>query len=168
MRLVLDASAAVRIVMRAEDAAGLLAALIVADVVVAPSLFVAEVANAWWKYTRAGALTLETTLRRYEEAVVLVDDLTPDDELAIEALAEAARHGHPVYELIYAVLARRHGCSVLTRDQRLAGLLGVMSIPMAETPDLAVTDTPKPTGGKTPEEPRSAAFPSTDLLRPFQ
>jgi predicted nucleic acid-binding protein len=131
MRLVLDASAAVRVVMRAEDAAGLLAVLAGADVVAAPRLFASEVANSLWKYTRAGALAVETALGRYEEAMGLVDDLTPDDELATEALAEAAHHGHPVYDLLYAILARRHGCSVLTRDERLANLLGVMGIPVA-------------------------------------
>ena len=78
MRLVLDASAAVRVVMRAEHAPGLLKTLAGAAVVTAPSLFSSEVANALWKYIQAGTIPLETAVERYEEAVSLVDDFTPD------------------------------------------------------------------------------------------
>ena len=34
----------------------------------------------------------------------------------------------PVYDLLYAVLARRTGCTVLTMDERLKKLLGQMGI----------------------------------------
>lgn len=47
----------------------------------------------------------------------------PDYELAVEALSEATRRGHPVSDLFYAVLARREGCRVLTYNCRLASLL---------------------------------------------
>ena len=46
MRLVLDASAAVRVVMRAEGADGLLESVATATVVTAPSLYASEVAVA--------------------------------------------------------------------------------------------------------------------------
>lgn len=129
MRLVLDASAAVRVVMRAEHATALLSTLARAAVVTAPSLFASEVANALWKYVQAGTTPLEKAIGRYEEAVSLVDDFTPDAQLVTEALAEAARRSHPVYDLLYAVLARRHGCEVLTLDKHLAALLEGMGIP---------------------------------------
>ncbi|MCB2264102.1 MAG: type II toxin-antitoxin system VapC family toxin [Candidatus Thiosymbion ectosymbiont of Robbea hypermnestra] len=123
MRLVLDASAAVRLVMRAVTAERLLKAVADAAVVIAPSLYVSEVANALYKYVRAGDLDMDTALERYEEAMDLVDDFTPDRELTTEALTEAARYGHPVYDLLYVVLARRSGSTVLTLDQRLKTLL---------------------------------------------
>jgi predicted nucleic acid-binding protein len=78
------------------------------------------------------SLELETALERYEEAMDLIDDFTADRELATEALAEAVRHRHPVYDLIYAVLARRTGCAVLTMDSRLVALLGQMSMPTVQ------------------------------------
>ena len=156
MRLVLDASAAVRVVMRAEDASEILAVLAGAAVVTAPSLFASEVANALWKYTRAGTLSVETALKRYEEAIGLVGELTPDGELATESLAEAARHGHPVYDLLYAILARRHGCAVLTRDVRLASLLGLLAIPVVPIPPPARPDAQGPAGDQTPQGPRRA------------
>lgn len=132
MRLVLDASAAVRVVMRAEHTPFLLDTLAGAAVVTAPSLFSSEVANALWKYIQAGTIPLETAIGRYEEAVTLVDDFTPDAELVTEALAEAARRSHPVYDLLYAVLARRHGCDVLTLDKRLIALLEGMEISVVQ------------------------------------
>ncbi len=128
MRLVLDASAAVRLVMRAEAADKLLEIVSAAAVVVAPSLYACEVANALWKYVQAGSLELQTGLEHYEEAISLIDDFTPDSELTTEALAEATRYQHPVYDLLYAVLARRKGCAILTMDQRLTVLLGRMGI----------------------------------------
>lgn len=123
MRLVLDASAAVRLVMRAATVERLLKAVADAAVVIAPSLYVSEVANALYKYVRAGDLDMDTALERYEEAMDLVDDFTPDRELTTEALTEATRYGHPVYDLLYVVLARRSGSTVLTLDQRLKTLL---------------------------------------------
>lgn len=126
MRLVLDASAAVRMVMRAEGADGLLESVSTATVVAAPSLYASEVANALWKYVKADKLDAETALERLEEAVNLIDAFTPDWELTTEALTEAARYEHPVYDLLYAVLARRTGCAVLTMDERLRRLLGQM------------------------------------------
>ena len=128
MRLVLDASAAVRLVMRGEAADKLLDPVSAATVVAAPSLSASEVANALWKYVKAGSLEAETALERYEEAIALIDDFTPDWELATEALTEAVRYTHPVYDLLYAVLARRTGCTVLTMDERLKMLLGRMGI----------------------------------------
>jgi predicted nucleic acid-binding protein len=128
MRLVLDASAAVRLVMRGETTDKLLEPVSAATVVAAPNLYADEVANALWKYVKAGSLEMETALERFEEAINLIDDFTPDWELATEALTEAVRYAHPVYDLLYAVLARRTGCTVLTIDERLKTLLSQMGI----------------------------------------
>ncbi len=128
MDLVLDASAAVRAVMEKEQTAPLLNTISSAAIVVAPGIFASEVANALWKYVRAGRIDLQTAIDRYDEAEALVGDSMPDRELATEALAEAVRLGHPLYDLLYAVAARRHGCGVLTLDKRLSELLLVMKI----------------------------------------
>jgi predicted nucleic acid-binding protein len=85
--------------MRAEAADKLLEPISAATVVASPSLYAGEVANALWKYVRAGNLEVETALERYEEAIHLIDDFTPDRELATEALTEAVRYAHPDYEL---------------------------------------------------------------------
>jgi len=128
VRLVLDASAAVRLVMRVESAGQVVEHISAASVVAAPSLYGSEVANALWKYVNQGSLEPETALERYEEAIALIDDFTADRELATEALAEGVRYRHPVYDLIYAVLARTTGCVLLTMDSRLIAWLSQIGI----------------------------------------
>ncbi len=133
MRLVMDASAAVRLVMRAEATEKLLDQIAAASVVIAPSLYASEVANALWKYVKTGNLALEVALDRYAEAIDLIDDFTPDWELTTEALTEATRYQHPVYDLLYVILARRKGCAILTMDRRLSTLvkdIGITTVPM--------------------------------------
>jgi predicted nucleic acid-binding protein len=54
--VVLDASAAVRLAVRAPDSAQIRLAVTDVAEIVAPTLFTAEVANAVWRLARAGRL----------------------------------------------------------------------------------------------------------------
>ena len=124
MRIVLDASAAANIILRTDLAPALIERLGQGRLVIAPSLFHSEIANTLWKYVRCGDLSKDTALARYAEAVGLVDAFEADEALATEALSAAIRYSHPVYDLLYVILARRHGCRVLTVDKRLITLAG--------------------------------------------
>ena len=128
MRLVLDASAAVRLIMRMDDALWLADRLDGASLVLVPGLFRTEVANALWKYVRAGQLSADGALRRLDEALALGDAEIPDADLLTEALASACRTSHPVYDQLYVILARRHAARLLTRDRRLAELAGHLGV----------------------------------------
>ena len=130
-RVVLDASASLRVVMGMDEGGRLTAVLKAAAVVIAPNLYASEVANGLRGYTAAGALDRPDAVDRYEEALDLVDDLVADRELGVEALGESIRCGHPAYDLVYAVLARRTGSALLTMDRRLAGLLPQLGVPLA-------------------------------------
>jgi predicted nucleic acid-binding protein len=136
-RAVLDASGAVHLVLNGPHAAYLAAKLEEAAIVTAPGLFGCEVANALRKYVQAGELTLDQAVTRFEECVGLADDLIPDRALAQEALVSAARHRHSVYDMMYAVLARRSGATVITMDRPFALRLRDMEIevfcPLVET-----------------------------------
>lgn len=123
VRLVLDASAALRVVMGLDDDARLAGCLESAAVVIAPGLYVSEVANALRRYVQSGDLDLAAAVDRLQEALELLDDLVPDRELGVESLAEAARSGHSAYDMMYAVLARRTASLLLSRDARLLQLL---------------------------------------------
>lgn len=129
-RVVLDASAAVRLVMGMDDG-DIDATLRRAAIVIAPTLYVSEVANALRGYVRFGALDRAAAVTRYEESLALLDETVSDRELAVEALAEAARHDHPVYDLVYGVLARRTASALLTRDPRLSALASRLGIDLA-------------------------------------
>jgi len=128
-RLVLDASAAIRLVLRGSDSRALAEEIKAATLVVVPSIFFSEVANGLWKYAAIKTeLTVEECAARLSEAESMIDEVFEDRELMTEALHQAVAYRHPVYDLLYAVLARRTGASVLTRDRRLADLLSQLGI----------------------------------------
>jgi predicted nucleic acid-binding protein len=114
--------------LHGEHAAQLAAKLEDVSVVTTPDLFCSEVANALLKYVRAGSLTLELAMTRFEQCMGLVDSLVPERTLAPEALVAAARYQGSAYDMMYAVLARRSGATVITMDRRLARGLQDMEI----------------------------------------
>lgn len=121
-RFVLDASAAVAVVLGQRRGEPLLETLEAASSVVAPDIFASEVANTLWKYAKAGELTGPAALVALEDALSLVDDLIPMADAAGESLSEAVRAEHPVYDLCYVVVARRRAATLLTLDSKLARL----------------------------------------------
>jgi len=122
LRLVLDASAAVHVVLRTDRATGFIVALEDSAIVLAPSLFQSEVANTLWKYVRAGMLDKQTAMVHLEEALDLVDTLESDQTLVTEALSQSVLHDHPVYDLLYVVLAMRFGSRLISADHKLLKL----------------------------------------------
>ncbi|MCA1734458.1 MAG: type II toxin-antitoxin system VapC family toxin [Acidobacteria bacterium] len=131
MRTVLDASAAIAAAAGTRGSEAILERLSAATSVLAPDLYTAEVANALWKYVVAGELEIAQATELLETALALIDRFVASDSIIHEALREAAASGHPVYDLLYAVTARREGATVLTSDRRLQKLLTRMQIPSA-------------------------------------
>lgn len=127
-RAVLDASAAVHLVMKGEHALSIATKLEDVAVVTTPDLFCSEVANSLWKYVRAGSLDLDGAITRFEQAMGLADGLVPERTLAPEALVAAAKHKRSVYDMMYAVLARRSGAMVITMDRGFGLILREMDI----------------------------------------
>lgn len=122
MMIVLDTSAAVDLVLqpsKCEQEANLLAD---AKRVLAPSLFVSEVANVFWKYHAFNKLPLEQAEEGMDMALELPDSLADDRELYAEAFAMACRTTHSVYDMLYLVLARRNNALLMTRDRALKRL----------------------------------------------
>ncbi len=122
MMIVMDASAAVDFVLHPLERDDVTQCLSDADWVQAPTLFVSEVANVFWKYHAFNKLPLEQAEQCMELALELPDSLADDRELYIEAFAMACRTGHPVYDMLYLVLARRNNALLLTRDRTLKRL----------------------------------------------
>ena len=128
-RIVIDASTAVALVIgRHPDAASALAVLDEAETVLAPRLYSTEVANALWKYARDSNLPETVAVSYLEEAVAIVQEQVDDELLSTEALVAAIRFDHPVYDALYAVLARRRGAAVITLDRKLRSLLAKMRV----------------------------------------
>lgn len=130
MKLVLDASAALAAVLGQESGPDVLDVLAGAAVVIAPELFPAEVTSGLWKYVSAKQLSLDEAAERLDAVLKLVDRYHPVAGLAQEVLREASARRHSVYDLCYAVLARREGAAVLTIDVRLRKLVATIGVPV--------------------------------------
>ena len=119
---VLDASAAVRLILGDPTAAPLAQPLREAALVLAPELMLTEVANTLWKLQRAHQLADLDPQQLLADARDLVDRVEPDRHLQAEALALACHLNHPVYDCLYLALARREAATLISADQRLLRL----------------------------------------------
>jgi len=119
---VLDASAAVRLILGDPAAADLAEVIGAAPLVLAPELMLTEVANALWKLQRAEQLAGLDPQQLLADASDLVDRVEPDRHLQAEALALACHLDHPVYDCLYLALARREAATLITADRRLQQL----------------------------------------------
>ena len=128
MKVILDASAGLAAVLGQPSGVAVLDVLASAAVVIAPELFVAEVSSGLWKYVTAKQLSLDAASERLDAVLKLVDRYHPMSDLAQEVLREASARRHSVYDLCYAVLARREGAVVLTIDVRLKKLVMTMNL----------------------------------------
>jgi len=119
VKVVLDASAAIEVVLARRSAGALAAILREADAVLAPDLFVAEVVNTIWKYHRFEGMSMDVCDRTLEAGLGLVDALVPCRELASEAFLLARIARHPAYDMFYLALARSRDAILLTTDAAL-------------------------------------------------
>ena len=119
MRLVLDASAAIEVVLQRSKSAPLAALLEEADEVLAPDLIVPEIVNTMWKYHQFQNLSLSVCDRSIELSVGLLDVLVPCKELHREAFLLARTTRRSAYDMFYLALARREDAAFLTTDESL-------------------------------------------------
>jgi predicted nucleic acid-binding protein len=120
--IVLDASSAIRAVMDSAAQLELLDRLAKAAVVLAPNLMRVEAASALWKYQKAQVIDAAKARDRHAEVCLLVHRFVEEQTLFPESLQLAIDFNHPVYDAVYAVLARRHAATLLSFDRRLHSL----------------------------------------------
>lgn len=128
MIVVLDASAAVEVVLGMADASKFREVLMRSDVVLAPNTFASEVCNVFWKYHVFSDLSSELCQQHIENCLVLVDDLVDTAAMCREVFNESAKHTHPVYDVFYLVLARRQGAAIITKDKKMRKLAEQMGV----------------------------------------
>lgn len=119
MTVVLDTCAGFEIAFKGEKFEKYSEIIEKAEKVIAPSLYDAEVANVLWKYAGTGYIDEQNARLTMALLMKLVDSYCDTSELAVEALHEAIRLNHPVYDLYYMVLARRNGAVLLSVDEKL-------------------------------------------------
>ena len=128
MRAVLDASAAMALINDGVGAADIRDALKRCDAALAPDLYVSEIGNALWKLAMANQLDEESALAKLSFASELITEFHPPQPYIIEALHESIRYQHPVYDLLYVIMARRLGAVLITMDKKLFKLAAKMGI----------------------------------------
>lgn len=117
--IVLDCCAAIDIANESEKGLALSSLILPEEKTIAPTWFRAEIRNAYWKYVHTGVLSEGEAAGRIELSEALVTDFVPAEECLEEAFAEASRHDHPVYDMLYLCLTRRNAATLFTTDKKL-------------------------------------------------
>lgn len=123
MTVVIDASVALKWFVE-EDGTRQAAALLAGqDMLIAPDLIVAEVANAGWRAVQSGTMSPEQHDHAAVRLPLAFDSLIPLASLAPSAVAISRLLDHPVYDCFYLALAEQRSTKLVTADQRLLGRL---------------------------------------------
>jgi predicted nucleic acid-binding protein len=120
--LVIDASVALKWVLDepGSDAADAL----LDETLIAPGLWLVEVANALWRRRRQGELTQDEARRRLSALMDAPVSTTPIEDDLLAAAELAASLDHPVYDCLYLALAIREDAVMVTADPRFATAAG--------------------------------------------
>jgi len=116
---VLDASAAIEVILQRDLARQTADQILKADWVISPNLYISEVTNVFWKYQKLAGYPHDECEKNIDQAIALPDNFITEIDLYREAFSAASMFGHPVYDMMYLVLARRHNAVLLTIDKKL-------------------------------------------------
>ena len=128
MIAVLDVSGAIQVLLQKDKASLFDAKIKGASWVIAPDLYVSELSNVLWKYHKAKVLTREDCIQLVEDGLNLIDDFIDAKELWKEALGEGIKNSHSMYDMYYAVSARRNDATLITNDGPLADICKELNI----------------------------------------
>ena len=128
MITVLDANAAIRFSLGQTGHEPVAEILKKADWVVAPSLYLYEIANVMWKYYQEGTLPQEALKRKTLNCAGLIDELLPTAELYAECFDLACRLGHPAYDMAYLATCRKKEAGLISYDRKMLGLVQKLNI----------------------------------------
>jgi predicted nucleic acid-binding protein len=112
--LIIDASVALKWVVR-EDDSDAANALLGGDRLTAPDLIFSEIANSLWKKWRRGELTNLPKLAARLPTLLHVEPTAP---LTLRAVEIAIQLAHPAYDCMYLALAEAIDDRVVTADRR--------------------------------------------------
>jgi predicted nucleic acid-binding protein len=99
-----------------------------ASLIAAPDLYVSELTNTLWKYCIKGLYTPDECMQFIKDGLDYIDAYIDSKDLWQEAFSEGVKNKHPVYDMCYAVAARRNDGIVVTNDGDLAKICKKLSI----------------------------------------
>jgi predicted nucleic acid-binding protein len=128
-RVVIDASVAVKWVLPEDDSEQadrfLSNALDQSVRLLAPDIYMAEVANVLWvRAARRRDISAEHARLGLRSLLGTIETLVSSRALVPRALELSLTFGHPVYDCLYVALALVEQCNVVTADRRLVDTVG--------------------------------------------
>ena len=131
MRITIDVSAAVEIVMGGKRQEEIINILNDADWVIAPSLFIYEASNTLWKYHEYQDYSKEDIMKKIEYLYKMVDQFIDAKDIFEEVLPLSCKINHPAYDAMYLVTSRRKNATLVTLDKRLVRAAKSIDVPVA-------------------------------------
>ena len=125
MKLVVDASMALKWLVPEEDSDAADRLLTQNHEIHAPRLMVSEVANALWRRaTLQGLIDIQEAEARLGSLSSMAMIIWNSDEVVgVDALRIAAALNHPAYDCVYLALAHQIGATLVTADERFINLI---------------------------------------------
>ncbi len=125
MRLVVDASVAVKWLVEEEDSDAADRLLDGSHELFAPGLMASEVGNALWRKVRMGELERSHAGALAAAIPEMAVRWMRDDEVGPDAVRLSLALDRPVYDCVYLALAHRLGATLVTADIRFVNALAV-------------------------------------------
>ncbi len=120
MRLLVDASVAVKWFLPEELSDAADALLTGEHEICAPDFMLVEAANTFWKKVRLDQMTPAKADEALSDLAAGVIDIRPTSPLLPRALEMASHIGRPVYDCIYIAAAEAWPATLVTADRGLA------------------------------------------------
>lgn len=127
MRLVIDASVAVKLAIKETGHAKAIALVSAGYHLVAPDFLLLELGNVLWKKVRLREITPEQARAGAAEVRIALAEIVPAVELVDRALELAMEIDHPIYDCLYLAVAEAGQARLITADRRLLSKLAVGS-----------------------------------------
>ena len=119
MIVVLDCNAAIEIILKREKGKFLRGLIEASEKTISSEFFRIETANVIKKYVQGKYIKKAECNKILELADNLVDEFAPIREYHHEALNEAIRLNYSAYDMLYLILARNMGATLVTLDRGL-------------------------------------------------
>lgn len=123
MKLTIDTSAAIKLVLLEPGTADAWALIEGGGQLIAPDIIHAEMANALWANSFSKRIPPELAIELNLAWQPLVDEIHESAALADHALKLSISLGHPIYDCLFLALAIRESAPVVTADAKFLRLL---------------------------------------------
>lgn len=118
MRLVVDASVAVKWAVVEEGHSDAIALALIDHEFLVPDFMFVEAGNALWKKVTRQEISKEQAMLAADEIRIAFSDLLPTVELSKRSLEIALELNHPIYDCVYLAAAETFDAIVVTADSR--------------------------------------------------